>query len=82
MWVIGIEPKLSSRDDGTKQTGYSIYVLHPLEEGEGFGSSCIFISDELMADFPELPKIGDFMIRDDCHPYFRFSRSLLEYLPF
>ena len=57
--IIGIRPSSFTGNDGAKVSGRNIYLMYPLEKGEGFGSDRVFITDSKLANWAYKPVVGD-----------------------
>lgn len=57
--IIGIRPSTFTGNDGKEVSGKNIYLMYPLEKGEGSGADRVFITDSKLADWPYKPTVGD-----------------------
>ena len=45
MQIVGIRPSNFTGGDGTQVSGQNIYLVYPLEKGEGHGSERVFVTN-------------------------------------
>ena len=57
--IIGIRPSTFTGNDGKAVSGRNIYLMYPLEKGEGSGADRVFITDSKLANWPYKPTVGD-----------------------
>ena len=57
--IIGIRPSSFTGNDGKEVSGRNIYLMYPLEKGEGFGSDRVFLTDSKLAGWDYKPTVGD-----------------------
>ena len=59
MKIIGIRPSSFVSEDKSTITGKSIYLMYPLDKGEGCGGERVFVTDAKLNQWPYQPKVGD-----------------------
>lgn len=59
MQIIGIRPSSFKGDDGAQVSGQNIYLIYPLDKGEGHGAERVFVTLEKLDQWPYRPNVGD-----------------------
>lgn len=59
MKIIGIRPSSFTGTDGKRVSGQNIYLIYPLENGEGHGAERVFVTVEKLSLWPYRPAVGD-----------------------
>ncbi len=59
MEIIGIRPSSFKAQDGTEVQGSNIYVTYPLEQGTGYGSERIYMTQAKLSKMDYKPAVGD-----------------------
>ena len=59
MQIVWIRPSNFTGGDGTQVSGQNIYLVYPLERGEGHGSDRVFVTNAKLSQWPYRPKVGD-----------------------
>lgn len=68
--IIGIRPSSFTGNDGKEVSGRNIYLMYPLEKGEGYGADRVYITDSKLVNWPYKPVVGDEVVLE----YNRFGK--------
>ncbi len=59
MTIVGIRPSSFKGDRGDTISGKNIYLIYPLDNGEGQGTDRVFLTDERLHKLGCNPTVGD-----------------------
>ena len=61
MQIVGVRPTQFKASQGDNVSGQNVYMIYPLDKGEGHGTDRVFLTDSKLVKGGYAPRVGDYI---------------------